>query len=362
MHPILARSRRLLVYLLLFVPVALLEAELLRLFSGGDRLALWIAVQPALLVHAMACLASFYLCRSLPLTPQSLPRVLFAQLAASLLAAGLVLGLTTGWARQLENYAPGVAAPVARGAALIFLLAFVVAVVAAASHYVYLALLASEEAELRAYELRLLAQDAELRALRAQLDPHFLFNSLNSINALIGAEPAKARKMCGHLAEFLRQSLRQGAPAAIPLGEELRLARSYLAVEEIRFGARLIVRLEIEPGIEGAELPPLLLQPLLENAVRHGIAHRLEGGRLEILARREGGHLHLEVRNDCDPERPRGAGTGLGLANVRGRLAAIFGDQAQMAVADRGESFEVRLALPLAAPAEPPARAMETPE
>lgn len=360
MHPVLARSRRLFVYLGLFVPVALLEAELLRLSSGGDRFALWLAVQPALLVHAMSCLASFYLCRSLPLLPQSLPRVLIAQLSASLLAAGLVLGLTSGWARQLEGYAPGVLAPVERGAALIFLLAFVLAVVAAASHYVYLALLASEQAERSAFELRLFAQEAELRALRAQLDPHFLFNSLNSISALIAAEPAKARRMCGHLAEFLRQSLRKGALGTIPLGEELSLAESYLAVEQIRFGARLKVRLAVEPGARELELPPLLLQPLVENAVRHGIAHLLEGGELALAARREGGRLHLTLRNDCDPERPRGAGTGLGLANVRGRLAAIFGDEAQMTVSDRGPSFEVELTLPIAPGAAATAAERET--
>ncbi len=355
MHPILARSRRLLLYLLLFVPVALLAAELLKLAAGGDRFALWLALQPPLLIHAMSCLASFYFCRSLPLTPESLPRVLLAQLAAAVTAAALVLALTTGWARQLDGFGiGGVAAPVERGAVLVFLLAFVLAAVAAASHYVYLAVLASEEAERGAFELRLFAQDAELRALRAQLDPHFLFNSLNSISALIGAEPQKARTMCGHLAEFLRQSLRKGALGTIPLREELSLAQSYLAVEQIRFGPRLAVRLDIAPGVEDLELPPLLLQPLVENAVRHGLAHLLDGGELRLAARREGGELLLEIGNDCDPERPRGAGGGLGLANVRGRLAAIFGDRAALRVVETPQSYEVALRLP-ASTADPAA-------
>lgn len=356
MHPILARSRRLLLYLSLFVPIALLEAELLRLSAGGDRFALWLAVQPPLLVHAMTCLASFYLCRSLPLSPQSLPRVLIAQLAASLVAAGLVLALTTAWAQQLEALGLQVMAPARRGAALVFLLAFVLAVVAAASHYVYLARLASEDAERSAYEARLLAQEAELRALRAQLDPHFLFNSLNSISALIGAEPAKARQMCGHLAAFLRHSLRhsQDAPGTIPLREELALVETYLAIEQIRFGARLAVRVEVEEGLDELRLPPLILQPLVENSVRHGIAHLLYGGALELSARREGGELQLILGNDCDPERPRHGGTGLGLANVRGRLAALYAERAQLRAADRGDRFEVVLTLPAQAPAEEP--------
>ena len=304
----------------------------------------------ALLVHAMSCLGSFFLCRSLPLTPLSVPRVLLTQLAAALLAAVLVLGLTTGWARQLEVWGMPVAAPIERGAALVFLLAFVLAAVAAASHYVYLALLASEEAERRAFELRLFAQEAELRALRAQLDPHFLFNSLNSISALIAAEPAKARKMCTHLAEFLRQSLRKGA---LGLREELALVESYLAVEQIRFGARLHFRLEVEEAAAAVAVPPLLLQPLVENAVRHGIAHLLEGGEVLLAARRVDGELHLTVRNDCDPERPRGGGHGVGLANVRGRLAAQFGERAQLRSSESPHHFEVALFLPAE---DPPAR------
>lgn len=344
MHPLLGRNRRLLLYLLLFVPVALLEAELLRLPSGGGRFELWLAVQPALLVHAMTCLASFYLCRSLPLAANSWPRALFGQLAAALAAAFLVLGLTKAWAGRLESLGFAVSTPIARGAVVIFLLAFLLAVVAAASHYVYLALLTSEEAERSAFELRLLAQDAELRALRAQLDPHFLFNSLNSISALIGAEPAKARKMCSHLAEFLRRSLRKGALGTIPLREELDLVASYLAVEQIRFGSRLSFRLDIEDGLDTRPLPPLLLQPLVENAVRHGIAHLLEGGEIVLEGRLSGPDLLLVLSNACDPDRPNGGGTGLGLANVRGRLQACAG--AQLRVIDRGTLFRVELLLP----------------
>lgn len=351
MHPILTRSRRLLLYLAIFVPVALLEAELLRLVSGGDRFELWLAVQPALLVHAMSCLASFYLCRSLPLSAQSWPRGLAAHVATAAMSAALVLVLTGGWAAQLESLGLEVVAPVERGAALVFLFAFLLAMVAGAAHYVYLAVLSSEEAERRAFELRLLAQEAELRALRAQLDPHFLFNSLNAIHALIGAEPAKARKMCGFLAEFLRQSLRQGSPPTIALKEELALIESYLAVEQIRFGERLRCRYEIGPGLETFQLPPLLLQPLVENAVRHGIAHLVEGGELKLSARREGPFLRLQLDNDRDPDAPAGQGTGLGLANVRGRLAAFYGGRASMRVKIAETTCEVELDLP-AEPAE----------
>lgn len=346
MHPILTRSRRLLLYLSIFVPVALLETELLRLVAGGDRFELWLAVQPALLVHAMSCLASFYLCRSLPLSSQSWPRGLAAHIATSAMSAALVLFLTEGWASQLEAYGFGVAEPVQRGAALVFLFAFLLAMVAGAAHYVYLAVLSSEDAERRAFELRLLAQEAELRALRAQLDPHFLFNSLNAIHALIGAEPVKARKMCGSLAEFLRQSLRQGTPTTIALREELTLIESYLAVEQIRFGERLRCRFEVEPDLETIPLPPLLLQPLVENAVRHGIAHRIEGGELAFSARREGPFLRLVLRNDRDADAPGAQGTGLGLANVRGRLAALYGGGASMRVSVGEHHYEVELKLP----------------
>ena len=120
--------------------------------------------------------------------------------------------------------------------------------------------------------------------MRAQIHPHFLFNSLNSIVALIGSDAAEARRMSLLLADFLRTSLKVSSMESIPLAEELALLGKYLDIERIRFGSRLLVRLEIDEESRTCLIPPLLLQPLIENAVNHGIAHRIEGG--EIVAAR----------------------------------------------------------------------------
>src|SRR5262249_38358585 len=155
--------------------------------------------------------------------------------------------------------------------------------------YAALAAAASREAERRDAESRTLAREAELQALRMQLNPHFLFNSLHSIAALATLDGARAREMCVRLADFLRSSLRLGSKESIPLREELALAKNYLDVERVRFGERLQVHEEIEPACEDCGVPALLLQPLVENAVKHGIAGLVEGGCIRVAAQRLNG-------------------------------------------------------------------------
>jgi LytS/YehU family sensor histidine kinase len=222
-------------------------------------------------------------------------------------------------------------------------------------HYLFLAIEAARSAQLRGVEARVLAREAELRALRAQIDPHFLFNSLNSIGTLTSEDPAAARRMCLLLAGFLRRSLALGARDRIALAEELALADDYLAIEKVRFGARLTIDHAIEAGAGECLVPPLILQPLIENAGRHGIAQLTEGGTLRLTARRADGRLVLEVANPRDPERAGRRGAGLGIDNVRGRLRTLFGDTASLAIEAGGGAFKVTLALPeVLAPAEGP--------
>jgi len=209
------------------------------------------------------------------------------------------------------------------------------------------------QAERSALELEVLAREAELRALRAQIDPHFLFNALNSISSLTGSDPAAARAMCLELADFLRESVRLGSAASIPLADELALAEKYLAVERARFGSRLRVEREVSAEAGACGVPPLVLQPLVENAVTHGVANLVGGGVVRIAARRLGKRLHLTVDNPMDPGAAVRPGEGVGLANVRGRLAALYGQEARVEVLQDGGHFRVELVWP-AAPASAP--------
>jgi len=215
-----------------------------------------------------------------------------------------------------------------------------------AVHYVLLAFESARTAERRILESQVTAREAELRALRAQINPHFLFNSLNSISALAGSEPEAARRMCQLLGDFLRSSLALGGRERVAFAEELALAERYLAIEQVRFGARLGVETVVEARARTCLVPPLLIQPLIENAVKHGVADRVEGGVVRIEARRRGGALEVMVENPRDPEAPPRRGHGLGLKNVRQRLEALDPQHARVDVFSEPERFRVQLSLP----------------
>lgn len=185
----------------------------------------------------------------------------------------------------------------------------------------------------RALAAEALAREAELRALRYQLQPHFLFNTLNAVSALVAAERGRdARELISRLADYLRGTLQADPRHQVPLAEELAHAADYLAIEQCRLGDRLRLQQQVEPGLLGQPTPRGLLQPLLENAVQHGLALRAEGGHLDLLIRRVGDLIELEVSNDLPPDAapavPRAApppgGLGVGLANVRARLAVLY--------------------------------------
>ncbi len=174
-------------------------------------------------------------------------------------------------------------------------------------------------------------KEAELRALKSQVNPHFIFNSLNSLRALIDEDPARAREAVTHLANLLRYSLQSGQLETVPFEDELRTVSDYLALEQIRHEERLRVRLDIDPATLGLPIPPLLLQTLVENAVKYGISTRPEGGEIAIVARRERDALRLQVSNPGDLA-PAAAptSTGLGLRNAAERLRLLFGDRASL--------------------------------
>jgi LytS/YehU family sensor histidine kinase len=215
-----------------------------------------------------------------------------------------------------------------------------------AMHYSIVAFESARAAERRILESQVSAREAELRALRAQLNPHFLFNSLNSISALTGPDPEAARRMCQLLGDFLRTSLSLGGRERVAFAEELALAERYLSIEQVRFGARLTFERQIEPEAERCLVPPLLIQPLVENAVKHGVADRVEGGTVLIQARRSGSSLQVAVENPRDPQAPPRRGQGLGLDNVRRRLEALDPERTRVEVLREEERFRVVLTLP----------------
>ncbi len=191
---------------------------------------------------------------------------------------------------------------------------------------------------------------ARLDALRMQLNPHFLFNTLHTISALIHEQPATADRMVVRLSELLRQTLDRADVHEVPLRQELAFLEGYLDIEKTRFRERLTVDLRIEPAALDCAVPFLLLQPLVENAIRHGIEPREANGRIEITARRAGGQLELSVSDNgpglTEPAADR-AREGVGLSNTRSRLAHLYGGEQGLELASApGGGLRVNLRLP----------------
>jgi len=194
--------------------------------------------------------------------------------------------------------------------------------------------------------------ESRLEALKAQLQPHFLFNTLNTISALVHTDPDAAERMIHGLSELIRMALRTSALQEVPLSRELEVLWHYTAIQQIRFGDRLTVDIQVEPGAEDAVVPNLLLQPLVENSIKHGLSPRAAGGHVDVRVERRDATLHLKVADN-------GVGLGgadpalalerVGLGNARARLRHLYGDAHEFRVRENveaGGGFVVEIALP----------------
>ena len=191
--------------------------------------------------------------------------------------------------------------------------------------------------------------EARLKTLESELQPHFLFNTLHAISTLVHTNPDSADKMISRLSDLLRLTFdRSGAPR-VPLQEELEFLQKYLEIEQIRFQDRLSVRYAVDPDTLDAEVPRLILQPLVENAIKHGVSPRTGLGSVEVSARREGESLWLEVRDNgvgLSGSARTQLSSGVGLANTRDRLECLYGDGQQLEFSETGGGLTVRMRIP----------------
>ena len=205
---------------------------------------------------------------------------------------------------------------------------------------------ALERERLRAERVEREAALATLRALQAQIEPHFLFNTLANVASLVDPDPAKAKRMLESFIRFLRASLAATRQESTTLGAEAALIGAYLQVLEVRMGARLRWEVDVAPGLLGFELPPMLLQPVVENAIRHGLEPKVEGGTVAFRARRDGDAVVLEVEDTGVGFAPATRG-GVGLENLRARLRLLYGERAALAISEAAPAgTRVTLRLP----------------
>lgn len=345
MHPVFSSKNGFFLYLLVWVPVGLMLTLMVRVAGRMTWPETASVTAPVTFLLACVCLAPWFTCRSFPLRSTSAGKLLINHFVGATCATAIVMVfahfVVAGFGRMFPDLHRGYmsALPVLAGMVdLIYLLAI-------ALYYVILAIESSRHAEL-------LSRESELKAIKAQVNPHFLFNSLNSISALTTIDPVKAREMCVRLSEFLRASLRLGERNSIPFGEELALTRSYLDVEQVRFGQRLRVSQDFDPVCSDCEVPPLLVQPLVENAIKHGIATLTDGGEISMSGHRVRDFIRVAIENPFDPEAPAARRSGFGLASVRNRLHARYGTAARLDVEVNQNRYRATLSLPYSAPEE----------
>jgi two-component system LytT family sensor kinase len=202
-----------------------------------------------------------------------------------------------------------------------------------------------ERAE-RESNLAAMLRDAELSMLRSQIRPHFLFNSLNSVSSLTLSNPQAAQDMIIKLSEFMRHSIGLGADTMNTLNDELYHASLYLDIEKVRFSDKLLIEKSIDPVCAEMMLPAMILQPLLENAVKHGVNTMLTSCTISLKAECNESYLGISISNNFDPDAVPRKGTGTGLTNVQKRMAAIYGRNDLLAVKSADEVFEVKLRIP----------------
>jgi len=245
-------------------------------------------------------------------------------------------------------------ARIVQGAPRVLVAIITVSIVFSTFWYRYMAgktRLARAEAEhererARSVELQRQAIDAQLRSLQAQIEPHFLFNTLANVVCLIDAAPDKARLMLERLIELLRASLDASRSERTTLGQEAALIAAYLDILRIRMGKRLSYTVDVPAELRGARIPPLSLQPLVENSIKHGLEPKLEGGSVRVVARAANGSLQLDVEDDGLGFKPQST-AGVGLSNLRERMASLYGEKAKLVVQELARGTRVTMTIPL---------------
>ena len=344
----------------LYLAAWLLLSALLSVLVNSASNAAWlnsiVFAVPMSLVYAFAVgFSSYYLCRAYPISHQRNRSLLMLLGSAAIISGVSWAVLCTAYNVALhgveQSWAGIDLAPNLR--MTIAVLGGILYVLAATAHYLLAEFTRAGLAERQQLEAKSMAQEAQLRMLRTQIDPHFLFNSLNSISALTTVNPSSAREMTLLLADFFRSSLKVDEQRKISLAEEMALIQQFLAIEKIRFGTRLHIEQEIDEAALPHLLPPMILQPLVENAIKHGIAHLLEGGVLRMRILRSASQLHIVIENDVDADslpnmaNSKAAKSGIGLENVRQRLHTTYGHTAALHCQRHATSFRAELYLPL---------------
>ncbi len=345
-HPVTGSTRTILIYATVWLIIMATQA-LIYLYLLGFTLQ--IAVSDALLsnlLFALLGLLVWYPARYIPFQRHSPVYSILAHLVAGLLMLAAWVLISVGILNMIftdrEEYLQFLNDSLAWRATLGGLVYLVLVLI----YYLVSNNQKLQERTRQEERLKVLVRDAELDMLKSQINPHFLFNSLNSISSLIISNPDEAREMIIRLSDFLRYSLKHRENEFVPLNEELGRMKDYLAIERIRFGEKLICDFKIHSSCETFPVPTMIFQPLFENAILHSVYERVDPVSVHFECQPDNGYMLAVISNDYDPDVPARKGTGVGLQNVRKRIELAYRGEGSVQWSGSGGVFSVKMLFP----------------
>jgi sensor histidine kinase YesM len=345
-HPITGNRRSILIYSLVWLMVAASQGLIyLYVFSFPMSVVVSDALLSSLLFGFMGLLA-WYPTRYIPFQRQSPVYSILAHVVAGIVIMGswvlLSIGVLNTFFSTQADYIEFLNQTVAWRAMLGGLIYLVLVLI----YYLVSNSQKLQERSQQEERLKGLVRDAELNMLKSQINPHFLFNSLNSIASLTMTNPDEAREMIIRLSDFLRYSLKHRENEYVPLGEELGRMKDYLAIEKVRFGEKLLYEFKISGDCEEFPVPTMIFQPLFENAIRHSVYESVDPITVKFSCTREQEHMKAVISNDYDPGIPSRKGTGVGLQNVRQRIALAYKENGTIQWTGKDGVFTVTILFP----------------
>jgi sensor histidine kinase YesM len=346
-HPFTSQRRALIIYSIIWVLVAAGNTLMLRL---NREFPISVSISEAVLqnfLFALLGLIIWYPTRYIPFRKEAWFYSILAHVMAGIVIIAVWLLLTVGILRALfgtdDIYSSYLSSSVFwRG----FIGVMVYLMIVLIYYLVSYARSLRERAQAEE-KLKTLVKESELNMLKAQINPHFLFNSLNSISSLIISNPEEAREMTIRLADFLRYSLKHRENEFVTLEEEMVRMKDYLSIEKVRFGEKLNYNLDASVDCRQVQVPTMILQPLIENAIKHGVYESLAPVSITFSCAIRNEYLQLELKNDFDPQQPSRRGTGVGLQNVSERIRLAYDGRASLAKTAENGVFKVTLYIPV---------------
>jgi sensor histidine kinase YesM len=349
MHPFFNTFNRVLLLLIGWLLLTFGICALVSFTTGAELIDALTLLTPLYILSLVLILPNYYVCRGLPLGQTWWVILISSHLFVLFLITGMWVVIGEALAGILDSMVTVPRFESLWGQSLYTNVAIVAMQfeVIILLHYLYFALEKSSELEQAALKQKLLISQAELQTLKATVHPHFLFNSLNTLSNIALSAPEKAHRFCLLIAEFLRYSVAYSKRETATLADELEHVQNYLGIERERFGERLKTSFSIDENLRDATVPPLILFPVVENAIKHGIDSCIEGGTVEIVVRQTKDSIVFEVTNPVDELGRKLKGTGHGLASVGQRLKNRYGDKALLKTERKDGFYSTRLILPL---------------